>query len=201
VRRADFASSMDIERGMRTWEDAAAYRNFLNRFAENHGRDGNEVVRLLAEGCRTEAAALVHKLKGAAGSLALMRVWQIAGKLEQTLHHEKDPQPLAASLSAVLAEAISDIKSFMPCRETAPVMTARDDSPTACLCDDLLRALEQDCLDDAESIATRLSGKLPAAPLAALWQRLDSFDLRGAEAIARGLAAHPVNSVIEAMVP
>ena len=138
---------------------------------------------------------MVHKLKGAAGSLALMMVWRNATNLEQTLRQGKDEGPQVQTLLAALAAAHAAI-AVVTCADAAvPAVAAPDNTSTSasCLLDDLLVALDRDDLDDAESILDRLSGKLPADQLAALLQRVDSFDFRGAEAIAHSLAAGLAN--------
>ena len=66
-----------------------------------------------------------------------------------------------------------------------------DETAVPPLLDELLLALDRDDPDEAEPILDRLSGKLPADQLAALRERLDVFDFRGAEAVVAALRARP----------
>jgi hypothetical protein len=182
-------SAIDVERGLRNWGDGATYRRYLGHFAATHGQDGQEVAWLLSGGRQQEAAALLHKLKGAADSMALMTVWQHVGNLEQSLRQGTGTATEIQALLSALADAVSQIATFALAHETAPAEATADDSVAASLCGDLVNALEQDGLDEAEAILVRLSDKLPPGQLGALQQRLDAFDLRGAEAVARTLAA------------
>jgi signal transduction histidine kinase/CheY-like chemotaxis protein len=193
ARHPDSASAIDMERGLRNWGDAAAYHRFLDLFAAAHAQDGQEITRLLSLERREDAAALARKLKDAAGSMALMKVWRHAGSLEGMLRRQQDPEAHLETLSAALAAAISDIATFKPAEKATPAMATPDDASVASLCNDLVRMLEPDRLYKAESILIRLSDKLPPGQIAALRRRLDAFDLRGAEAIARSLAARPAS--------
>ena len=58
--------------------------------------------------------------------------------------------------------------------------------------DELLLALDRDRPDEAETILDDLADQLPAEPLAALRERLECFDFRGAEVIAQALTRHLV---------
>jgi len=192
AERTDTDSPIDVERGMRNWGDRATYHKYLDRFAATHGEDGQEIARLWTHGQRTDAASLLHKLKGAAGSMALMTVWRNATSLEQALHQGKDAGTHVQKLPAALAAARTAIAAFESVAEEASVLATPDDTAASCLLDDLLGALDRDSLDDAEPILDRLSDKLPADQLAALRQRLDAFDFWGAAAIAHTLVTHPI---------
>ncbi|MGD7037195.1 response regulator [Methylotuvimicrobium buryatense] len=76
---------IDIDRGLNNWGDAATYYKYLQKFAESHGYDGDEIAKMMAQGERESALALAHKLKGTAGNLALIQVWKLAEKIESSL--------------------------------------------------------------------------------------------------------------------
>lgn len=79
---------IDIDRGLNNWGDAATYYKYLQKFAESHGHDGDEIAKMMAQGDRESALALAHKLKGTAGNLALIQVWKLAEKIESKLLEE-----------------------------------------------------------------------------------------------------------------
>lgn len=79
---------IDIDRGLNNWGDAATYYKYLQKFAESHGHDGDEIAKMMAQGERESALALAHKLKGTAGNLALIQVWKLAEKIESKLLEE-----------------------------------------------------------------------------------------------------------------
>ncbi len=182
------AMTLDVARGLRNWKDSVAYGQYLRRFAAGHGQDGTEIARLLAAGDRTQAAALAHKLQGAAGNMALLAVARDAGHLEQALAHGPDAGTLAQELQAALDAALSAIAAYLGPEQALPAPVAADCAATAGLIATLLGALDLDNLDEAELTLDALSGQLPAGRLALVRERLDAFDLRGAEAAARALA-------------
>ncbi len=188
------ARPIDVARGLRNWGSQDVFRKYLFRFAEEHGQDGLEIAALLARG--VDATALVHKLKGAAGSMALQDVWRQADRLEQALDEAKDqgkePAEALARLQAALEAAGIAIEAWT---EPADALggNAAPDAATGPLLAELLQALDRDNPDEAEPILAALAGKLPAKPLAALHEHLEAFDFRSAEAIARGLMQGPTS--------
>jgi HPt (histidine-containing phosphotransfer) domain-containing protein len=192
IKRDATMLSIDMKRGLCNWGDRATYHRYLDHFVAIHGQDCQEITRLLTQGRRNDAAALVHKLKGAAGSMALMTVWRHASSLEQTLNQGKDADTQIQNLLAAMVAAESEIATLTHKDDAAPVAAVLDAASASSLPAELLRVLDRDSLDEAEAVLAQLSGTLPADQFAALRQRLDSFDLRGAEAIVRTLAAGPV---------
>ncbi len=183
------ASPIDLQRGLSNWGDQTSFRKYLRLFAATHVRDGKEIARLLAEGRRKDAAALTHKLKGAAGSMALMHVWQQADSLEQTIHQGNDAASLVRDLQVGLQAACAAIAAYTGSEESASGPAIPVGTEVSPLVDALVLTLDRDDPAAAEPILDRLAGKLPAAQLAALRERLEVFDFRGAEAIAHALRA------------
>ena len=184
------ASPIDVERGARNLGSLAAFHSYLGRFAALHWQDADRIAVLLARHRRDEAAFVAHALKGAAGSMALMTVHRQAQSLELVLRQGADGRTELESLKAALAEAMAAIAATADANEVAALPAMADHASAACLLDDLVHALDRDDLDQAEACLAGLSGSLPAEQLAGLRDRLESFDLRGAEAAARRLAGH-----------
>jgi signal transduction histidine kinase/DNA-binding response OmpR family regulator/HPt (histidine-containing phosphotransfer) domain-containing protein len=179
---------IDMEAALRNWGDAASYHKYLRLFAATHGRDAEDVGRLLADERLLDAIALAHKLKGVAGSLALTKVWRHADALEQKLKNargwEQDLGELRAALHSTLAAIAVCIERGENSAEARPVMAPLDAISAPRLFDGLLRALDRDNLDEAEALLDGLADKLSADLLSALRNMLDAFDFRGAEALA-----------------
>ena len=89
-------SPIDLESRLRNWQDSATYGRYLQCFITAHGRDSDEVSGLLEQGRQADAASMLHRLKGAAGNLALMTVWRQAANLEEVLDQQ---QPAAAQVT------------------------------------------------------------------------------------------------------
>ena len=106
------AAPIDLQRGLSNWGDQASFRKYLCHFTATHGQDGADIARLLAEGRRKDAAGLAHKLKGAAGSMALMQVWRQADSLEQTIRQDGETAALVQALQTALQEAGSAIAAY-----------------------------------------------------------------------------------------
>lgn len=203
TRPAPDVLSIDLERGLRNWGDSTTYRKYLLRFAATHEQDGQEVARLLIQGGQKQAASLLHKLKGTAGSMALMKVWRQAESVERALHRGEDTSAHVQGLQAALEDARSAIAAYcadQEARRTAPPKATQDKTAATSLLDELSQVLDRDNPDEAELILDRLAGKLLPDQLAALRERLDAFDFRGAEAVAHALRA-ALNRVPAQLVP
>ena len=188
TRDAHAIPVIDFARGLRSWKDRAAFNNYLRRFAAAHGNDGAVIARLLAQDMRKDASGVLHKLKGAAGSMALMAVSRSVDRLEQALGGGHDARAPVQQLQMALEAAGIAIAAYAGVRQEASGQAATADKATTIrLLDALLRALDLDNPDEAEAALDALTGNLPGDRIAALRERLETFDFRGAEMIARAL--------------
>jgi signal transduction histidine kinase/DNA-binding response OmpR family regulator len=187
------AGGIDFNKGLRLWRDEAVYHRYLRRFVESHAQNAVQIADLLARQKRVEAAAMAHKLKGAAGSLALTQIEQLAGEIEHALKERTDPQGSVTLLQAALAAALPVIAALPSGNSSeleAVPLTADIVTLVTPLLKDLQRVLEQDNPDAVEPIVSGLALRLPAARLQNLRRAIDAFDFRAARAQARSLAEH-----------
>ena len=174
---------MDMERGLRNWGDQQAYCKHLRKFATAHAGDGRDIAEFLTRQDATAASSLAHKLKGAAGNLALMEVWQAAGKVEQVLAAGAAAAGLVEALQLALTGAMHAIDDFagVP-EEMAQAGTDQVDHGSAApLLMNLLQALDRDNPDEAEPVLLALAKAIPGHLLAAVQEKVEAFDFRAAE--------------------
>ena len=192
VREKEALPGLDMASGLRTWRDAGVYCKFLRKFVVAYQDSVQQMEGALARGDRAGAAALAHKLKGAAGNLAVGDVARCAGEIELKLKaDDTDVKRLFERLQHALRTAVDSIAAYAPDSSAAdggptsltPVQTARL-SP---LLMDLLKALEADNLDRAEQVLAQVQTVLPAERLQSLHATLSDFDFRGACAATRQL--------------
>lgn len=181
---------LDIQAGLKTWRDAAVYRKFLCKFAADYAGSARNIAGVLSGGDPKGAAALAHKLKGAAGNLALAGVARLAAEIERKLKAGEDAGGPLAQLQASLDEALDSIGRYAP-GETGDASSPAQDidrARVATLLHGLLKALDADDPGQAEPVLEALSTLLPADRLGAVRAALDNFDFREAETAARKLA-------------
>ena len=178
----------------KVWQDLAVYRRFLAKFARDNADSVAQLRKLLNQGHEKEATALLHKLKGSAGNLALPPLARAAGRLEHRLIEGSDPLSEWAPFEAAFAQALRSIAAYtadaaanepQPAAASPPVDRAR----VAPLLHELLDALDSDNPDLAAPVFQRLDGLLPQATLAALLASVEEFDFRRAEQMAQELLA------------
>jgi PAS domain S-box-containing protein len=176
--------TIDLERGLRSWGNAEVYYNYLHKFADAHGHDGDEIGALIAQENLEYARALVHKLKGTAGNLAMMVVWEQAEKVERILTEggeaENSAQILQMALDDVLV-VINTLTWTSTSNDNDAISSVIDKNVARQILRDLLRALDRDNPDEAEPPLFALEKVLPAHLLKPIREMLDNFDFRSAE--------------------
>jgi signal transduction histidine kinase/DNA-binding response OmpR family regulator/HPt (histidine-containing phosphotransfer) domain-containing protein len=181
-----------IRDGLKVWKDVAAYRKFLRKFAADQGDCATQLMELAAAGDRNGIAAIAHKLKGAAGNLALLEVAHAAAELESTAKQaDRNVSRPIASLQAALATTLTSIQSFAGVSEEehAPAPAVLDTGRVSRLLLQLLHVLDRDNPDLAEPIMAELASAISSDHWKELRNCIDGFDFRGAEAKTRKLAA------------
>jgi CheY-like chemotaxis protein len=194
---AETASAIDVERGQFNWSDNVDYHKYLRRFAATHASDAEKIAGLLTQGRREDAAALVHGLKGVAGIMALTTVWRDADSVERALAQGKDSGLQVRDLLRALQVALSAIAIDTEPEKAATGEVVPGEVSDVHSLDELLRALDRDNPDEAEPILNGLASRLPPDRLAALRDRLEAFDFRGAETVARAFVARSVVDPVE----
>ena len=180
---------IDIARGLQRCSSTQTYGTYLRRFADSYGNAVAALQASLAGGDRAAAAALVHKLAGVAGNLALPDTHRLAVAVELVLATEHDAMPALMALGAALSQAVRAIERYAPQAEgVAPASLVLVERTLAALLFDLMAALDGDDPGPALPVLAALAQRLPHSQLAAIAACLRDFDFRGAEAAALRLA-------------
>lgn len=180
---------LDVARGLGNWGDMASYHKYLRKFLSAHGQDGNEISLLLQKNAPDKALALVHKLKGSAGNLALMEVCDLASKLEQQLSEQLDGiGDLVAQLQQAIERAGGEIARRSSEEMESVAANTLDKDSAKPLLFMLMHSLDRDNPDEAEPFLAALENFVPSYLLKPIREDVDNFDFRGAERQILGLA-------------
>lgn len=178
---------LDRAAGIKQWGQAEVYQTYLEKFGLQYAETGDRLEALCRQGDFEVAAALAHKLAGAAGNLALPRLATLAKRLESRLIAGETAAALEIlpDLRAGLAATRDAIADSAPKRSEAP----RQRLPSTMHADDvlerlkaLLDALEQHDLGRAEDLLRQLREPLQDA-LRDIENAVTDFDLNGATAL------------------
>jgi signal transduction histidine kinase/DNA-binding response OmpR family regulator/HPt (histidine-containing phosphotransfer) domain-containing protein len=182
---------LDIEAGLRTWRDEAAYKKYLRRFASTDGQCGRQVAVLLEQGRSSEASAITHRLKGSSGALAMAQVEHVSRLLDERVLSGGAPENLPEQLQTALDIALDAIKDYAG-SASEDISASRIDTAASGtvgpLLAEMLRALDRDNPDEAESILASLAKEVPEEMLRGICERVEAFDFRAAEAQVKALA-------------
>lgn len=174
-----------LDRGLAIWKDVTVYQHYLRTFVRDYG-DVVDRLRCCPSG---EATALAHKLKGAAGSLALDGVAAGAGEVDQRLRAGQAADAALAGLQAALATALGTIAQFAPPVPSVPVEAPVALDPGAMVPNQPILVVDDEPLN-----------------LAALDQILSPsyalvFAHNGAEALAAARKHHPELILLDIQMP
>ena len=183
---------LDVAHGLRTWRQADVYAKFLRKFAADYAGSANALEQTLAQGHFKEAAALAHKIKGAAGNLSLPDVAAWATRVDQQLKAGENANTTLEQLRQALHVALSSIAIYAPERRATTgagdlVLNASQSLQRVALLRELLHALDDDNPDQAEQLINDLEHLVPHQKLQLVRATLNDFDFRGAEAATRQL--------------
>ncbi|WP_313927529.1 PAS domain S-box protein [Pseudoxanthomonas sp.] len=194
---------LDVQRGLAYWRQPEPYRRYLAQFARRYGTLVETLEACLARHDTMQACADVHRMRGAAGSLAMPSLVAIGSDIEQQLRQGADVADLLPSLRLALQETLADVAQYVqagePVRADAqpPLATAE---PAIAL-EALRAALDS---DDVDTIARALDGvpdTLPGEARRRLAMRIEEFDYRAAEDEARMLLARLAAAPADAPPP
>ena len=138
------------------------------------------------------ASALAHKLKGAAGCLALDEIAHCAGEIDKLITLGEDTSGASARLQSALQITLMSVAFFAsgdiqgsPHAETG----SHDHEQVSALLGQVFKAFNSDNPDYVMPVLIEMSKALPSELLSALYMAVEDFDFRGGETAARLLAA------------
>ncbi len=186
-------SGLDTVLGLSLWQEEAVYRQFLRMFAAEYANSGQIMAEALSKNEVGNAAKLAHKVKGAAGSLALTEVAQQANNLHRALKATTGMGEALARFQQALTIALSSIAYYAPeeplnAEPQEPLQESSLQDQSAPLLMALLQALDADNPDRCEPLVNELARFLPSESLEAVRAAIGAFDFPGAETATRTLA-------------
>lgn len=186
-------SVIDWVQGQRLWGSEERHRDAIRRFLIDHGHAAAQLRTLVADPGALVAQA--HRLRGAAGNLALSRVAAVAGLLEAfgkgapTAEGEAPADPRA--LLDRLADELATVSETLGPVLSPPVVppTGASGGGTAAEILPLLESADQALSHGelAEEALSALSALLPAEAFAPLDEAVNAFEFEAARQILSAL--------------
>jgi PAS domain S-box-containing protein len=174
---------IDMDYGLRQWGRLDVYQTFLEKFADTYVIAGDEIAAFVQQDDIPGALALAHKLRGAAGNLALKKVAEQVRRLEDNLNvGEYDPNDIKV-LQGLINEVCRSLAQ-LPVRNRGRVQEGSGkvpDEQVLMLLHQLLAALNQDSPQSVDPLLEALRNKLAEADWVKLNDCVANFDFRGAE--------------------
>lgn len=182
---------IDLKKAFSVWSDLNAYKKILRKFINEHKNSSGAFFNYFMANDIAMAKTLAHKIKGAAGNLALVDVAKSSAKLEHA--NIDDWKTWLSEYNESIKVAIESIAVFTTSLDEADTsnLAMPDASPETVvpILNTLLSALDKDTPDEATDIIAVLENILVGDELASLKECLDNFDFRGAEEQAHILLA------------
>ncbi|MBI2241471.1 MAG: response regulator [Magnetospirillum gryphiswaldense] len=181
---------LDLDKAMANWRDTEVLHRYLRYFSANYADAFNAITQHVKDGETDKAAALTHKIKGAAGNLALYRVHSAAARLDEAIHQNSQSLTLQIeALGSTLKEAFAHIGQLtQPTAQGNSTDFVTNLNSATSMLGELIEMLNLDSPDECEPILAALSSVMPSPMLEPIRVHVESFDFRGAEREARKLA-------------
>ena len=179
---------LDVEKGLAYWRDETPYKRYLLQFSRRYGGAVDALQASLERHDTMQACSDIHRMRGAAASLALPGLVAICARIEDQLRQGASVAELLPELRLMLQETMDDVARYVPHDPSTDdaAATCPDADPVASL-QDFLHALDG---DDPKVIETSLAGLaalLPRVERERLTMAVEEFDYRAAERHARSL--------------
>jgi len=198
------ASAVDWERGTRLWGQRALLRDAVARLLADHAATPATLQALVAQPDMDAARALAHRLRGAAGNLALGPLQTLAQRIEEAAHSldRTALQPLVAALPTAL-QAVQQALAHEAEAAAAPApgvgqhapLTADQRQQALAAAQALQQALAQSEL--AQPPLDVLVQLLPADATERLQEAIDRFDFDQAVVQLQQLRTHWLDEPLE----
>ena len=178
---------IDFDLGLKNWGNAStsAFHKMFRFFLQDHENDGTAVLACIEAGDDKKARAILHKLHGASGSLALSRLMHFVAAFEsQLIENQGDKLKSAQDLCRLMTITNQAIEAYLnnnaPDEKETPKATPTD-SDIGEICQKVLDILNTDDPVEIEQISDMVTGQLPEQLVTELQTCIDSFDFRTAE--------------------
>jgi CheY-like chemotaxis protein len=178
---------LDIRKGLSYWREAGPYRRYLAQFARRYAGMADALEAFLRRGDKVGACAEMHKMRGAASSLALPSLVAATAEMEELLRDGRDIDDLMGGLRLVLRETLEDIHQYVGSEPIAETMSASGGEDSIALLGELLKVLDSDDPESIDAAAAPLSGRIRPDAADRIFQYIEEFDFRGAEDFICGL--------------
>ena len=196
--------AVDWERGTRLWGQRALLRDAVARLLADHAATPATLQAMVAQPDMDAARALAHRLRGAAGNLALGPLQTLAQRIEEAAHSldRTALQPLVAALPAAL-QAVQQALAHEAEAAAAPAPGVGQHAPLTAdqrqQARDAAHALQQALAQSelAQPPLDVLVQLLPADATERLQEAIDTFDFDQALAQLQQLRTHWIDAPTE----
>ncbi|WAR47038.1 PAS domain S-box protein [Methylomonas rapida] len=192
-RASDFdLPGIDISAALSKWGAPNTYKDYLCRFVGLYRKAGDEIAEAGLQGHRRAAAALAHKIKGAAGNLCLNSIAAHCGVVEKAVADDADLVQATSELQSALDEVAGSLANWL----ATDAHTDRSEPASADRAvilaglQRLLTALEQ---DDPTEVRKQLQYLEPLTGrdlIDSIIAQVQEYDFRAAESSTQALIEH-----------
>jgi len=179
---------LDVDKGLTYWRETGPYKRNLALFARRYENSVEGVQTCLARHDIQQASADLHRMRGAAAALAMLRLAAACAEVEECLAQRSDAADALQRMASVLAKTLESLQHYMQAGaiDLHPSSPSPDINPVSAL-EELLAALDSDSPEAIERALTGLPAGLPEDVRQRILLCIEEFDYRAAEHDVRAL--------------
>ena len=178
THRPHNTAPIDWPRGLQLWGSPERLCNAVQRFLGDHQATPAQLQNALAQGDWTALAQHAHRIRGAAGNLALRQVQALAERSENAARTED--ASAASAANAALPAALDAVRYALNTASAAIVTETKETSASSAAAIPPLSAAQESAVHTAlAQLSSALAqGELPDAPLYTLGEILPAHALQ-----------------------
>jgi len=174
---------VDVELGLDTWQDPKAFIKALVGFSQRFGRAANEISDFVEKGNVIGAYRKVHELKGVAGNLSAVKVFDLTSKINEAFKEEEidEVKVILPSLAEAIEQAVDSIRRLETIQKSKERPKKEMDLPYVTeLFRGMLEAFDFYNPDHVERFLAELDEYLPSEQLKIITKQIEIFDFKSA---------------------
>ena len=175
---------VDVVRGLKTWQNSDAYKKALLSFSETYSSIATDLSRLIRQEEQKESHHLIHTLKGVAGNLSVIDVYEVSSKISDALKKKnmKHARGMINQLAKAIDLVVESVRKLEDIGQSEEKPSKKLDlSRVLELFKEMLEAFGQFNPDIVEPHLNELRAYISEQQIAPIAKRVDEFQFIEAE--------------------
>ena len=175
---------VNVSKGIKTWQNHNAYYIALLSFSSNYKSAASRLEQLIETANFKEAYQLAHTLKGVAGNLSAVTIYDIVTKISVALKDNRieSARGMISPLDRAIESLVKSLRQIENrCLKVSKPKDKGDITKLSNLFQNMLKAFEEFNPDSVEPYLNEIKNILPDQQISPILKAIERFDFDGAK--------------------